>query len=80
MVNWLAVNGADERLDVDLNGSSKVCFKEYQYYTDFPERLRNKSIMSNSESNLNFEIFHEEFYYCKSNNFVPEEKRESIRL
>jgi len=34
--------------------------------------------MSNSELSLNFGISHGEFYYCKSNNFLQEEKRESV--
>jgi len=46
---------------------------------DFPERLRNKFIMSNSELSLNFEISHGEFYYCEWNNFLRE-KCESVRL
>ncbi len=36
--------------------------------------------MSNSELSLNFGISHGEFYYCKSNNFLLEEKPESVRL
>jgi hypothetical protein len=36
--------------------------------------------MGNWELNLNFGIPYGEFYYCKSNNFLPEEKRQSVRL
>jgi len=36
--------------------------------------------MNNSELSLNFGISYGEFYYCKSNNFLQEEKRESFIL
>lgn len=55
-------------------------YEEFQCNTDFPERLRNKFIMSNSELSVNFGISHGEFYYCKVNNFLQEEKHESVRL
>jgi len=51
------------------NSTETPLYEEFQYNTDFPERLRNKSIVSNPELSPNFGISHGEFYYCRSINF-----------
>ncbi len=51
------------------NSAAVPLYEEFQYYIDFPERWRNKSVMSSSELSLNVGIFHGEFYYCKFKNF-----------
>ncbi len=70
-----------EILHVFRDTPRKTLFdEESQYKTDFPDWLRNKPIMGNSELSLNFGISHGEFYYCKLNNFLQEKKRESVIL
>ncbi len=55
-------------------------YVEFQYKSEFRDGLRNKFRMGNSYFSLNFGILYREFYYCKANNFLQEEKRGLVGL